>query len=432
MQKIQYLPLESLKLHPDNPRTIKDDQFKKLCKSIKDNADYFETRPILCNKDMVIFAGNMRWRAAKEVGMKEVPVAVMDIPEERQREIMIRDNHENGIWDFDQLSKMFDFNELVDWGFDRDNLKLKFSLLSDAKEDDFDPEGEYKKIATPVTKLGDLYHMGDHRLLCGSSTSHEDFERLMGGGKGHMVFTDPPYSVDYRPQKGKIDHKRHVRGYGDEGIFNDAKSDPEAIIFYTEILKLLYEFTTKDCPIYWWLAMNKIDLNLKAFEDSGWKTSQTIIWLKNYMTFSRGVDYHRQYEPCLFGWKKKETHFRNKGIQTYKDVFNLDYQDFNELFDVWYEKRDNVADYVHPTQKPVRLAERALKKSSRNEDIVIDAFGGSGSTLICCQQMDRKGYIMELDPKYCDVIVKRWEQFTGERATKVSVNVTEQDAKAEN
>jgi DNA modification methylase len=148
--------------------------------------------------------------------------------------------------------------------------------------------------------------------------------------------------------------------------------------------------------------------------------SQIIIWLKENMIFSRGQDYHRMYEPCMVGWKDGHKHYRSSTIRNLKDVFNLDYpsfvEQFEELFDVWYQHRDNTAQYIHPTQKPVRLAERALRKNSEKGDIVLDAFGGSGSTLMACEQMGRSCYTIELDPKYCDAIVKRWEQFTGKKA----------------
>lgn len=148
--------------------------------------------------------------------------------------------------------------------------------------------------------------------------------------------------------------------------------------------------------------------------------SQIIIWLKNSMVFSRGQDYHRCYEPCMVGWKKKKAHFKNKEITNLKDVFSLDKENFAELADVWYEHRDLTTAYVHPTQKPIRLAQRALRKSSQRGGLIVDAFGGSGSTLIGCEQFNRHAYLMEMDPKYCDVICKRYEQFSGKKVKKVT------------
>ena len=256
--------------------------------------------------------------------------------------------------------------------------------------------------------------------MCGSSTSREDFERLMGGNKGRLVFTDPPYNVDYKSPAGLTYSSKKYGGNGGK-IFNDNLSDKECLAFYTETLKNLYKNTTDDATIYWWFASKNHGVNEEALKEAGWHISQQIIWLKNSMVLSRGQDYHRVYEPCMVGWKKKQVHYKDKNITNLQDVILLDKETFAEQLDVWYEKRDNTVNYVHPTQKPVRLAERALKRNSKSGDIVIDAFSGSGSTLIACEQLGRKCYAMEIDPKYCDVIVKRWEKQAGKKAVKKAV-----------
>jgi site-specific DNA-methyltransferase (adenine-specific) len=254
--------------------------------------------------------------------------------------------------------------------------------------------------------------------MCGDSAKAEDVEKLMGGKKGRMIFTDPPYNVDYK-SPGGLDYDSKKYGGSGGKIFNDKKTDKECLEFYIDILKNLFDYTTDDVTIYWWFANKNNWINREAFELGGWHMSQIIIWLKNSMVFSRGQDYHRQYEPCMVGWKKKKSHFKNKKINNLKDVFHLDYDDFSELMDVWYERRDVTQNYLHPTQKPLRLPERALKKNSERGDIVIDLFGGSGSTLMACEQMERKCYSMELDPKYVDVIIKRWEEHTSKKTKKL-------------
>lgn len=186
------------------------------------------------------------------------------------------------------------------------------------------------------------------------------------------------------------------------------------------MLTVLDKFTTDDVSLYWWYATKKEKSNVLAWEETGWHKSQVIIWVKNSPIFSRGQDYHRMYEPCMFGWKKGKKHYSDRKLATLRDVFTLEYQDFKEAWDnymdVWYQKRDDTQSYVHPTQKPVKLAERGIKKNSKIGDVVVDAFLGSGSTLMACEQMGRKCYGMELDPKYVDVEVKRWEKFTGKKA----------------
>ncbi|KKU88279.1 MAG: methylase protein, partial [Microgenomates group bacterium GW2011_GWF2_47_9] len=291
------------------------------------------------------------------------------------------------------------------------------------KEDDFDAQKEYDKIKVPKAKRGDIYKLGDHHMMCGDSTSIDDFNKLMGGVKADLIFTDPPYAVDYHSPAGNTYKSKKYGGTGG-AIFNDDMGDEKALEFFTKALEVLKEVSSDSCPIYWWFANKNNYLNRKAFMDSGWYMSQIIVWVKNSMIFSQGQDYHRQYEPCMFGWKKGKKHSTNKKIANLKDVFTLEYEDFREAIDsfcdVWYQKRDITTNYVHPTQKPVKLAERALKKNSNPGDVVIDAFLGSGSTLIGCQQLNRKCYGMELDPKFVDVIIKRWESFANSKAELIS------------
>lgn len=227
MQKIEYIPIEKLKLNPDNPRVINKDQFVKLVDSVKKHPDYFETRPILVNKDFVIFAGNMRYRAAKEIGLKDVPVAIMDIPEERQREIMMRDNLLNGEWDWDVLANDFDFGELVDFGFEAREVEKLFDLV---KEDEFDVDAEIKKITQPKVTYGDVWVLGKHRLVCGDATKEDEMSKIAVGERARLIFTDPPYSVDYKSPAGLGYDSTKFGGTGGK-IFNDDKTPEEALEF---------------------------------------------------------------------------------------------------------------------------------------------------------------------------------------------------------
>lgn len=169
-------------------------------------------------------------------------------------------------------------------------------------------------------------------------------------------------------------------------------------------------------------ASKNVVINRTAWENTGWQFSQQIIWLKNSLTFSMGQDYHRIYEPCLFGWKKGKKHYKNKKLNNLRDCFHLDVADFKTIIDVWYEKRDTTNQYVHPTQKPLRLAERALKKSSKPGDNVVDFFGGSGSTMLSCHQMERNSFLCEIDPKFCDAIVRRFAKLMGESGKQFEIS----------
>jgi site-specific DNA-methyltransferase (adenine-specific) len=409
MAKKEEIKIEEIKPYPKNAKKHPQKQIRQIADSIK---GFGFNQPIVLDKKKVIIVGHGRFEAAKMLKLKVVPCITVNLPPKKAKAYRLADNKLNeSDWEMELVIeelKELDEDILELTGFDKD-------LIAEIEEDEFDAEEEYKKIKKPKAKLGDVYELGEHRLMCGDSAKSEDVEKLMGGKKGRMIFTDPPYNVDYK-SPGGLDYDSKKYGGSGGKIFNDKKTDKECLEFYTDILKNLFDYTTDDVTIYWWFANKNNWINREAFELGGWHMSQIIIWLKNSMVFSRGQDYHRQYEPCMVGWKKKKSHFKNKKINNLKDVFHLDYDDFSELMDVWYERRDVTQNYLHPTQKPLRLPERALKKNSERGDIVIDLFGGSGSTLMACEQMERKCYSMELDPKYVDVIIKRWEEHTSKKA----------------
>ncbi len=403
--------LDEIKPYKKNAKKHPKKQIDEIAFSIK---KYGFNQPIVLDAKNVIIVGHGRYEAAKKLKLKEAPCYVVNLSEQEAKEYRLADNKTNeSDWDQELLVealKEIDEEIIKSMGFDAD-------IIKEIAEDEFDAEAEYDKIDEPVAKLGEIYQLGRHRLMCGDSAKREDMEKLMDGKLGRMIFTDPPYNVDYK-SPGGLDYDSKKYGGSGGKIFNDNKTDEDCVEFYTDVLRNLYEFSTDDVTIYWWFANKNNHLNRKAFANANWHMSQIIIWLKNSMVFSRGQDYHRMYEPCMMGWKRKKVHYKNKKINNLKDVYNLDYEDFNEMLDVWYEKRDATQSYVHPTQKPLRLPERALKKNSEDRDVVIDLFGGSGSTLMACEQMDRVCCSMELDPKYVDVIIKRWENHTGKKAKK--------------
>lgn len=397
--KINVSELKENKINP------KEHNNKLIEKSIKDLGFIDD---IVIDENNIILGGHGRLKALKKLGYKDIDVIkITGWSDEQKEQYLLTANQSTilGGWN-DDLLKKFDADILKNAGFD----KRYIDKLLTVHEDDFDAQKEYDDIKEPITKQGEIIDLGIHRLMCGDSAKKEDVEKLMNGSKARMIFTDPPYNVDYKSPGGLSYDSNRYGGTGGK-IFNDNKTDEDCVQFYTDILKNLYEFSANEATIYWWFANKNNALNRVAFENADWHMSQIIIWLKNSMVFARGQDYHRMYEPCMMGWKKKNKHYKNTKINDFKDVFNLEYEDFSELPDVWYEKRDKTNEYVHPTQKPVRLAERALKKNSEEDDIVVDLFGGSGSTLIACDQLKRKAYLMELDPKYCDVIRKRYAKY---------------------
>lgn len=410
--------ITSLTFAEYNPRQISKHDFQKLVQSIK---EFGFIEPVVINKDKTIIGGHMRVRAAKELNMVDIPCVEVDLPKEKEKALNLALNRIHGEWDEQKLAEvLFELEELPELeltGFTESEVAKVLDTVRLAKEDEFDAEKAAAAIKEPVAKQGDLYQLGKHRLFCGDATILESWQKLMGDERANLIFTDPPYNVDYHSQGGVTYSSEKFGGSG--AVFSDNKSDEECTAFYTDVLKNLFAFSTDDAPIYWWFANKNNHINRIAFEQAGWHFSQIIIWLKNSFVFSRGQDYHRVYEPCMFGWKKGQKHFVSKHYGNMSDVFNLNFAEFEEMLDVWYAHRDNTSSYVHPTQRPVKLPERALKRSSKIGSIVVDAFGGSGSTLIACENMNRAAYLMELDPKFVDVIIERWEELTGEKAEKL-------------
>lgn len=409
------IKIDELKPAEYNPRKWPKKAVDDLTNSIK---EFGLIDPIIVNsapeRKNIVVGGHFRLQIAKNLSYEMVPVVYVNIPDIRkEQELNLRLNKNLGEWDYDLLAN-FDDRILLDAGFGAEELDEIFQL--DVKEDDFDAQSEYDKIQEPITKLGDLYQLGNHRLLCGDSTKREDIEKLFaGGGLADMVFTDPPYNVNYNYAKYVDGRKMKWKK-----IFNDNKTSEQYYQFLLDVFKNVYNFSKDSMSFYVCHATKTQWENWAAFKDAGFHFSQTIIWLKERFILGLGQDWHRIYEPILFGWKEGGVHYKNKNITNLSEFWTLDKNDFEEELDIWYLSRDKAKLYEHPTQKPVRLPERAIKKNCPRDGLVFEPFCGSGSTLIACEQLKRKCYGCELDPKYCDVIVKRWERLTQKKAEKIN------------
>ena len=287
------------------------------------------------------------------------------------------------------------------------------NLILETKED----KPDLSAIGTPRSQPGDVYQLGRHRLICGDSEKRETYERLLTDKeadlleKPRLVFTDPPYSIDYSSGAGISYNSEKFGGTGGR-IFNDDKTPSEALEFYKKVLQQIHAFTTDDMTLYWWYANRLTEVNMQALRDSKFHFSQICVWLKNSLIYSPGQLYHRIYEPCMVAWKEGKVHYQNLTFSAFTELWTLNKQNFADYLDAWYQKRDATSKYIHPTQKPVQLAERAIKRSSEKNDIVLDCFGGSGSTMIACEQLERSARLIELDPKYVDAIVGRWVKYS--------------------
>lgn len=399
-----------------NPRKIEPRRFKDLLDRITERG--FNDVLKVAADGVTVIGGNHRLRALQELGVEEVNVLVTgDETPEDMLKTALSDNQEFAEYDVAalrlQLEEMPDLDLTgyeLQLGGGRPLMDVIGVTEKDDVEDDFDLEEALAEEEAPLSERGTVYQLGEHCVMCGDSTSDEDISSLMAGRLANVVFTDPPYMVDYHSSSDK---KFSSKNYGGDGsnIANDNLEGDEAIEFYVEVLENLYNHSTDNAPIYWWYAATKQFINGEALRRTGWYHSQNVIWVKEQFVFSMGQDFHRMHEPAMFGWKKGNKHFKARKLNNLSDVFTLNQNDFEDIQDVWIQSRDKQKDYVHPTQKPVALAVRGLRVSSLPGDIVIDLFGGSGSTLMAAERMGRHARVMELDPKFVDAIRKRWARF---------------------
>ena len=373
-------PIDSLIPYAKNARVHDEAQIAQIAGSIK---EFGFNNPVLIDKDNGIIAGHGRVMAARKLGLTEVPTILLDHLNETQRKAYILADNRiaiNSTWDNEMLSlELMDIKDdvsLAMLGFSVDELDalLNPTQLTDGLTgEDAVPDVPEE----PKTKLGDIYQLGNHRLMCGDSTSIDAVEKLMDGQKADMVFTDPPYGVDYK------------------GINNDSRNGLEDLL--RGAFGNYFAVSKSGASIYCFHSDRCADVFHKVFREF-FHFSSMIIWAKNSLTLSQ-TDYQSQHEPCLYGWMDNGTHsWHSDRKQT----------------SVWKFDKERVAG--HTTPKPVALVEKAISNSSKSGDIVIDLFGGSGSTLIAAEKIGRHSILMELDPKYCDVIIKRWEDFTGQKA----------------
>jgi DNA modification methylase len=403
--QIEQWPVDRLLPYIRNARVHSPEQVAQIAASI---LQFGFVNAILTGSDGVIIAGHARLAAAQKLGMKEVPVIVLShLSETQRRALVLADNQLalNASWDEEmlriELESLKEANFDLDLvGFSDDELE---ELLGDPDgskdgltDEDAVPEEQEKVITVP----GDLWVLGNHRLLCGDATSTEAIQAVLAGDLADMVFTDPPYNVAY---VGKTSKKLTIG--------NDALGEKFYEFLRDASANMLA--VTKGA-IYMCMSSSELHTLFRAFTDAGGHWSTFVIWAKHHFTLGRS-DYQRMYEPILYGWREGTEHFwcgdRNQG-------------------DVWFIKRP-MANLDHPTMKPVELVERAIRNSSKSRDTILDPFGGSGTTLIACEKSGRHARLVELEPKYCDVIIRRWQEFTGQEATLESNGRTYAEVAAE-
>lgn len=403
--RIQYRPVSDLKLWGDNPRTISKSEIELLKKSIQEDPDFLEAMPIVLSDrtgELVIISGNQRYKACKALGYEKVPTILFHCQtEEEEVRIAMKANHNNGEWDVAMLADKFSDYPLDEWlGSDWEKMAGEFGKETKEIEEDEVPEVSEEPAKT---KPGEVYQLGNHRLMCGDSTSQEDVAKLMGEEKADMIFTDPPYGVAYTEKNEFLNSLGKPMAFP-KAIENDSKTPEEMYEFWAKAFKNCVEFT-KDTMSYYICSAQGGDLLLllQAVRDSGFALKHGLVWNKNNHVLGR-CDYNYKHEPIVYGWKQNGTHKFYGGGKFKTSVWDIPKPLKSDL---------------HPTMKPVELVANCILDATEKGGSVLDLFGGSGTTLIAAEQLDRKAYLMELDPKYCDVIIERWEKFTGEKAKKI-------------
>jgi site-specific DNA-methyltransferase (adenine-specific) len=428
----RYIPLAQLKANdgqveglPRNPRFIRDQKYKALLKSLQEDPEFIEIREIYVydtqdtSLGYVVCGGNMRYRACKELKWEQVPCKIIPhgFPMDKIRRYVLKDNSSYGETDFEALINEWTPEEIMSAAIDIPDIDdPKDSEEAEAEDDNFDIEANTPKKAQART--GDIYRLGEHRLICGDSTKEMYLEALMEGEQADLLVTDPPYNVNYEAK-------------GQMKIANDNMADATFIAFLTDTLGNANGVMKPGGAFYIWHADGKPGLGFRqACANVGWEIKQLLVWNKNSFTLGR-QDYQWKHEPCLYGWKEGAAHYfidrRNlcTVIQKEEDLEKMSKAEMKALLEKIYlgEMPSTVIDCDkpkrnpdHPRMKPVPLIGQLINNSSRRKDIVLDIFGGSGTTLIAAEQLHRRCRMIEFEPIYVDVIIKRWEELTGMKA----------------
>ena len=428
--KIEYVDINNIKPYKKNPRK-NEKAIPYVMESIK---QFGFKNPVILDKNNVIVAGHTRIESAKRLGITEIPcIYADDLTDEQIKAFRLADNKvaEIAEWDIDLLDTELDdiLNiDMSDFGFDLD--------LEDEEEKEIIEDEVPEVPEEPKAKLGDIYQLGNHRLMCGDSTKEEDVAKLMNGVKADLVVTDPPYNVNIGQGGGSICSMR-IQNHRTDGatIKNDNMDDSEFNVFLIKAFKNMYESLKDGGVFYVWHGQTKSDIFIQTLRKNQLEIREMLIWNKDRLVMGR-QDYQWKHEGCVYGWKEGASHYfvddrkQTTVIEDKKpDIKKMKKEELVKLLEEIYsdkqsttiinEERPGISE-EHPTMKPVKLIARQVKNSSRIEEKVLDLFGGSGTTLITCEQLNRKCYMMEYDPHYVDVIIQRWENFTGEKAIKLN------------
>lgn len=394
-----------------NPRKWDKGAIDRLTESIK---RFGLIDPLLVNgakeRKNILIGGHFRLKIAKDLGYTEVPVVYLDIPDEqKEKELNLRLNQNTGDWDYDLL-KDFDINLLLDVGFDDLELSSIWDENLSTEDDNFNTEKELEEARkNPQTETGDIFQLGHHRIVCGDSTDPEVVKALLGEIKLDAIMSDPPFNLNYSYQKGLGKKKK----YACEEV-EDNRTEEEYRVFLEQTLQNGLDHCKKDAHIFYFCDQKYIGLLQDLYKRNGIKNQRVALWIKNNANPTPQVAFNKQYEPCVYGTIGKP--YLSERVSNFTEILNPEIEtgnrtidDILDLLDIWLVRRLPTSEYRHPTEKPVTLHEKPLRRCTKPGDTVLDLFGGSGSTLIACEQMGRRAFLVEKDPAFCDVIINRFK-----------------------
>ena len=419
--KIEDVDPATLRPYPGNPRTWNERDKNNVKKSFK---TFGWTSPLLVNnapgRENIVLSGNLRLECAIDMKMATVPVVKVRIDDpKKEKEILLRMNVTNGDWDPEQLLKDFDIEVIIESGFKDFEIVNFFDDLSETEDDDFDVDDEIAKIKIPKSKIGEIYALGNNVIGCGDSTDPVFVKKVLSGVKVDMVYCDPIYNISLSYDKG-LGGKS---SYG--GKANDTKSDGEYREFLKKTITNALSVAKPDCHVFYYNDQRNIGLVQSLYKELGVENKRVCIWAKNGFNPTPQIAFHKSYEPCIYGTIGKPyispkilnlSEFLNKEVAS----GNRQLDDLLDMIDIWLVKRLAGQDYTHPTEKPVTLHEKPLRRCTKPGDVVLDLFCGSSSTLVSCEMLKRRCFTIDVDPVFCDLAIARFEALTGQKPKLIS------------
>ncbi len=419
LANIEIININLIKNNECNPRKLTEEQETNLTESIK---RFGLVDPLILNSNEtrknILIGGHQRLKVIKKLGHKEVPVIFINLTEEKEKELNLRLNQNNGEWDYDLLKK-FDLELLLDVGFNDTDLSQIWD--NEIEIEDYValyPIDEFKEAKETTIKKGDIYKLGKSFLICGDSLNKKVYEKLLKDKLVDMIYWDPPFNINIDYDKG-LGRKSN---YG--GDVKDKKTDEEYKTFLKSILQNALSFSNKDVHVFTYCDQKYLWLLQELYKELNIINKRVCLWIKNGMGLTPKIAFNKCYEPCVYGIKGNP-YLSN--IKNFNEILNKDVdsgnrtiEDIIDLFDIWLAKRDVTNQYEHPTQKPLSLHEKSLKRCTKIGDIVLDMCAGSGSTLLSCEQLNRICYSIEISPIFCQLIISRFERIYGKKSIKLN------------